>query len=270
MPLRKAVVFFAFLAVVGATSCLNAQGDPKAALEQKLKDAFPLTKFSADKSEVVTAGAVVVLHKDNLLIYTVTVPDPPRSTYKNGKLSQGFGDAMAVGMVDGMNRPGGVNSVPQKTLGSGEKLWVSDIALVSNNIVIRLVTDPYDDGRYFADLKFPVAKGTVPSADDAMKMIGDVLTVDAGDNSAQQQSPPPPSPPAQEQTSAPLPPLAPPPPPTDTPPAPPKTVSLGQTKDQVIASFGQPQKVVHLGAKELDFYQDMKVTFVNGKVTDVQ
>jgi hypothetical protein len=38
----------------------------------------------------------------------------------------------------------------------------------------------------------------------------------------------------------------------------------------VIASLGQPQKVVQLGAKEIDFYPDLKVTFVNGKVTDVQ
>lgn len=37
-----------------------------------------------------------------------------------------------------------------------------------------------------------------------------------------------------------------------------------------MATFGQPQKVANLGAKEIYYYPDMKVTFVNGKVTDVQ
>jgi len=69
---------------------------------------------------------------------------------------------------------------------------------------------------------------------------------------------------------APPPPIAPPPPPADEPIAPPPTISLGQTKDQVQASFGQPVRVVKLGTKEIEYFKDMKVTFVNGKVTDVQ
>ena len=37
-----------------------------------------------------------------------------------------------------------------------------------------------------------------------------------------------------------------------------------------MAAFGQPQKVATVGAKEIDYYPDMKVTLVNGKVTDVE
>ena len=37
-----------------------------------------------------------------------------------------------------------------------------------------------------------------------------------------------------------------------------------------MTSFGQPQKIVNLGTKEIYYYPDMKVTFVGGKVTDVQ
>lgn len=278
VSLRKAVVFFAFLAVVGANSGLNAQGDPKAALIQNLKQTFQPTRFSANRSDVVTAGSAVVLHKDNLLLYTVAVPNPPRSTYKNEKLSVGFGDAMAVDMADGLAYPGGATAIPRKTLGDGEKFWVSDIGIAANCIIFRLVTEPYDDGRYYADLKFPIGKGTIPSADDAQKMVSEVLTLDQSDAQQAQGAVqlPPSSAGASQGTEPPLPPLVPPPPPTDAPPptpvAPvaPKTISLGQTKDQVIANFGQPQKVVHLGPKEIDFYADLKVTLVNGKVTDVQ
>jgi hypothetical protein len=45
---------------------------------------------------------------------------------------------------------------------------------------------------------------------------------------------------------------------------------LGQTKAQVVASFGEPKKIATLGAKQFYYYQDLKVMFVNGKVTDVQ
>jgi hypothetical protein len=38
----------------------------------------------------------------------------------------------------------------------------------------------------------------------------------------------------------------------------------------VVIIMGQPQKVVSLGTKEIDYYPDMKVIFINGKVTDVQ
>jgi hypothetical protein len=52
--------------------------------------------------------------------------------------------------------------------------------------------------------------------------------------------------------------------------APPKTIALGQTTDEVIAILGQPQKIVNLGSKQMYFYPDMKVIFTSGKVSDVQ
>jgi hypothetical protein len=63
-------------------------------------------------------------------------------------------------------------------------------------------------------------------------------------------------------------PIAPPPP--DDPPAAPKTISIGYTTAQVIAALGQPERVVKLDSKEICSYKDLKITFVSGKVTDVQ
>jgi hypothetical protein len=54
------------------------------------------------------------------------------------------------------------------------------------------------------------------------------------------------------------------------PPPPPASVDKGQTPDQVIAAMGQPDKILNLGAKMIYVYKDIKVTFVNGKVTDAQ
>ena len=49
-----------------------------------------------------------------------------------------------------------------------------------------------------------------------------------------------------------------------------KTISLGQTRDEVTATLGQPQKVVKLSTKEMLYYPDMKVILVDQKVVDVQ
>ena len=50
----------------------------------------------------------------------------------------------------------------------------------------------------------------------------------------------------------------------------PPTVALGQTPDQVTAALGKPKSVMDLGNKKIYVYQDMKVTFNGGKVTDIK
>jgi hypothetical protein len=53
-------------------------------------------------------------------------------------------------------------------------------------------------------------------------------------------------------------------------PAEPASIEKGMTPDQVEAAMGQPDKKVNLGAKQIYVYKDLKVTFLNGKVSDVQ
>lgn len=58
--------------------------------------------------------------------------------------------------------------------------------------------------------------------------------------------------------------------PLTAPPAPPTEISMGQSVDAVKAALGQPAKIVDLGAKKIYVYKDMKITFKDGKVSDVQ
>jgi hypothetical protein len=94
-----------------------------------------------------------------------------------------------------------------------------------------------------------------------LKVQGDRLVPPGGSQSWVRQADVPSPPPA------PMPSIAPPPPPTD---APPPTIELGQSKDQVTAGFGQPLRVANLGAKSIFYYKDMKVTFMDGKVSNVE
>ncbi len=160
-----------------------------------------------------------------------------------------------------------MSNVPQRKFVSGEKFWVIGMAVKDDAAVLRVYSDPYADVRYYSQIKFPFPKHSVPPPDDLLKTISEVLTVQPAENSAGDAAPQQAAP--EPATAAPEP-IAPPPPPPDAQQAPPKTLELGQTKDQLVANFGQPQKVVKLGAKEICYYPDMKVTLVNGKVTDVQ
>lgn len=45
---------------------------------------------------------------------------------------------------------------------------------------------------------------------------------------------------------------------------------MGMTTDQVKAAMGTPEKIVYLGPKQIYVYKDLKVTFLGGKVADVQ
>lgn len=238
----------AFLMLVAGLPRLHAQ-DPKADIQKRLSSQFALTQPTKDKSDIVTAGSLLVLRKSNLLLYATSNPLAPQSTYKKGKITRNpFGGGFLKDLGNSMVVPGSSAAIVQRTFVTGEKLWVTKVDVKNDGVVFAFYSDPVDDVRYFGELKFPFPKGQPPPADDLMKTIAEVVTVDAPDNStATMTSPPAP----------------------DTPADPPKIVALGQTKDQVVATFGQPQKMATVGAKEIYAYPDMKVTFVDGKVADV-
>jgi hypothetical protein len=50
----------------------------------------------------------------------------------------------------------------------------------------------------------------------------------------------------------------------------PPTVSLGMTTSQVQSLLGPPKRVVDLGSKKMFIYDDMKVIFMDDRVSDVQ
>jgi hypothetical protein len=50
----------------------------------------------------------------------------------------------------------------------------------------------------------------------------------------------------------------------------PPTLTLGLSIEDVKAIQGEPQKIVDLGSKKIYVYKDLKITFTDGKVSDIQ
>jgi hypothetical protein len=279
---------------------LPAMGQDSATIQKKLVEDYPLTTPTAAFDDIVTPGAVVMLQKGPLMMVAVSsTVNPYVSTYKNGKIQSGMAKAKSwrdklggvpvVSALPGVAQTGGGPAT--RTFVVGEKMWVTKIDTRPDAVVFDLFTDAISDVRYKTSVTFPFPKGSTPSAEDVEKLVGEVFKVQPSDDAkpdAQQQPAPasgqqqpaagqqqsaagnagPAQAPAapQQSAEAPPPPIAPPPP----PPADPKTISVGQTPDEVTAALGQPEKKVKLSGKEIYYYKDMKVVFVKGKVTDVQ
>lgn len=259
----------------------KAQGG---SVQSQLEAQYTLTKPTDDKSDIVTAGAVLVLEKDKLIMYPTTNQVVPQNTYKDGKLSEGaFGvhhKVQSFGSFIGHPLPDQAQVTP-RTFVTGEKFWVTRIDVDSDSVTFTLFSDPYSDIRYDSTLKFIFPHGQVPAADQVLKTVAEVLKVDAGDaaksddsgnqqqaagGDANNQQQAPAAGDANQQAAAPAAADA----PAAAPAAPPATVEIGQTPDQVTAILGQPEKIINLGAKQIYVYKDLKVTFVKGKVTDAQ
>ena len=249
---------------------LHAQAGDPAAIQLKLNAQFKLTRTTADRSDIVIAGDVVTIQKPGLVMYAAYAPLPPSNTFKNGRIGQGWG-GFGKDLMIGMSAPEGTTAAdyPHRQFVAGEKCWVTEVTAQNDGVLFKLYSDPYDDIRYYANLKIPYPnKKVVPPVEVALRLVAEVLTNDnqgGPDSQGGEQAPAPEA--APEPAPAPMPDIAPPPPPADTPPP---TIALRQTKDQVIAGFGQPTRIVKLGVKEIYYYKDMKVTFTNGKVSNVE
>jgi len=282
---RPLTAFSALFALLVAVSPAAAQDPAKDAIRKRLEAEYHLTKTTDDKTDIVTAGSVLVLHKDKVLMVAATSSvNPCMNTYKDGKITP----AKACGVnekikkwsrLPGVGGGGGVGAT--RNFVSGEKFWVTQIDVRNDGVVFHFFTDAIGDTRYISALTIPFGALT-PSPDEALKTVSEVITVAPADNAGNsgqgnQQGAPqggPPSPPSAPSRPASAPAAAEaPPPPLDTPPPPaadPVQVSMGQTPDQVVAILGQPLRKAKTATREIYFYKDLKITFVNGKVKDVE
>ena len=275
------------MAALFALGMAAQAGDPATQIQAKLVSQLKLTKATADRSDIVTAGDVVVLQKDGLMMCSTASSYAFSNTYNNGVLSANYNNrakdaAKSYAKAFGLSRfglGGGAsvtdaanNGCPSRKFVAGEKFWITGIVAQKDGILVSTFSDPFGDDRYYGEIKFPFAKGTVPPVDDFVKTFAEVITVQPVDDSGSQgdqggQPAQEAAPAAAPAAPAPMAAIAPPPPPAD---APPPTIALGQTKSQVTAAFGQPVRMAKLGVKEIYYYKDMKVTFTNGKVSNVE
>ena len=114
-------------------------GDPATLIQQKLVSQIKLTKSAADHSDIVTAGDVVVLHKDGLMMCSSVSSYAFSNTYSNGVLTanqknrakdaaKSFGRGFIPIIGGGGSAADAANNgCASRKFVAGEKFWVTGV-----------------------------------------------------------------------------------------------------------------------------------------------
>ncbi len=243
-------------------------------LQEQLDAQYKLVKMGSDSNgaAVVEAGTLLAIQKGGILAVPYSDKTILTTKYENGTVHTPSGVAVQArkalfGHFSQTQSEGQTTHLFAK----GDKVYPTkiDVNLAKDSVSFGIVacdtcnnTDPPTYNK--ANVVFQFSNGTLAkaSAGEVEDIIGQLLSIssddaqqqggdqgndqqgggDQGGGQAQQQAPPPE----------------------------PQQIEKGQTPDQVKAAIGQPDKIVNLGTKQIYVYKDIKVTFLNGKVSDVQ
>jgi hypothetical protein len=244
-------------------------------LQEQLAAQYKLVKMGSDTSgySVVEEGTLLAVQKGGML----GVPYSEKTSLTN-KYEGGTVHPPSALMVSGKKALLGHFSQTQsqgqttKLFAKGDKVYATkiDVNVDKDTVTMGIVacdtcnkTDPPTYNKAVVAFQFPKGSLGKASAGDVEDTIGQLLSIsddaqqqgdqqqgnqDQGQQQGQQQGQ------GQQQEQQ----------------AEPQTIQMGMTTDQVQAAMGKPEKIVNLGPKQIYVYKDLKVTFLGGKVADVQ
>jgi hypothetical protein len=269
MPFRSAIL----AAIVSAATLLRppaASAQVPVSLQEQLNAQYKPAKMKSGfgGATVVEAGTVLTVEKAGVLSVPSTTMSTCSAKFQDNKLhpSVGFCAAMFKNISSYLQT--GSKVYPLKIDVNLEKEKISFEVVVCDSCNGSDSSTSMKGGVVF---QFPKGYLETASAGAVEDTIGQVFSIigdgqngdqsggpsdgqSGGQNQAEQQAQggPQGAQPATQQQAE------------------PQTIQLGQSTDQVLAVLNKPEKMVNLGAKQIFVYRDLKVTFVDGKVSDVQ
>lgn len=228
-------------------------------LQEQLNAEYKLVQMAGNGSVVVEPGTLLTVQKGGIISVPWKAMVHCAAKFQDNTLHP------SVGFCAGM-----MKSVSQY-LQKGNKVYPLklEVNLDKAKISLQVVScdscngvDPATGMK--GEVVFQFAKGYLEkaSAGEVEDLIGQVFAIsnddqqaqggDSGQQGNQQASQQAPAQQQQEQQAE------------------PQTIQLGMSPDQVQGAMGKPEKIFNLGTKQIFVYKDVKVTFLNGKVSDVQ
>ena len=248
-------------------------------LQEQLAAQYKLVKMGSDTGgySVVEAGTLLAIQKGGILAVPYSDQTVLATKYENGTVHSPS-SLLVQGKKSLLGHFSQTQSQGQTThlFAVGDKVYPTkiEVNVASDKVSMGIVacdtcnkTDPPTYNKAQVVFQFP--KGTLAnaSAGQVEDVIGQLLSISSddaqqggwqagNDQQGNQQGGDQGAAQGQAQQQA--------------PPPEPAQIEKGQTPDQVKAAIGNPDKIVNLGAKQIYVYKDIKVTFINGKVSDVQ
>jgi hypothetical protein len=269
-------------------------------LQKKLEGDFGLTVADGD---IKPAYGRIVTLKNHDLAASLSSDITPWNIYVNGGIQTDLygtttttttGSSASFGnSFPGLTHKPPSEETPKYVFTPGDTLEVVDVEVDGNSVLLKLAAERPAHGlssggfgavasttqrRVYSTLALPITSNDTPPAYTVEQQIAQLLdpmsrsVYSAGESTtvgtrapAAASAEPAAAAPA---ASAAAPAAAAPPPPAAS--AAPATIALGQTQKKVIEALGNPQRVIKMNGREIYVYKDLKVTFVKGRVTDVQ
>ena len=234
-------------------------------LEQRLMGRYKLSDSNPSRT---TAGSLVILTKAGFECspYGQIMPS---ATWDHGRVkSSALKKSFLTNSMPGLVR------IP---LDVGTRLYVTKIEAKDTYVNFEVAVAQAVEGVYYrSSIHFEFGKTYLDSLDFATieRTIADVLEIEqqgGGRGGARPASTPTPQ---QPQVFPDTPPPPPPPPTVGGSPAAPSQgavqIQPGMSVAEVQSALGKPDKITKFGAKEVQLFGKLKVTFLNGKVSDIE
>ena len=264
--LLKATISGVAVVLTALAPCLLAQAPT---LQEQLAAQYKLVKMGSDTSgySVVEEGTLLAVQKGGLMGVPYTDTTVLSDKYEGGTVKPPNA-LLSKGLGFGMKKFGKEQTT--KLFAKGDKVYATkiDVNIEKDTVTMGIVacdkcnkTDPTTYNKANVVFAFPKGSLAKAGAGEVEDTIGQLLAISedtqqggdqgggqqqGGDQGQQQGG-------GQQQQQQ-----------------EPQSIEKGMTTDQVEAAMGQPEKKVNLGPKQIYVYKDLKVTFLNGKVFDVQ
>jgi len=234
---RKPSLYVLTVAAAATLSVSAFAASNAKAMREALVIDYPLTQvgqvmFKTDYTRITKPGVILAVRLPGIYADVANTEHAIVNTnYANGQITQASGFTAAFSGSTSQSR----------TLNQNEKVYVTDILVKKDAVLIELVTVDVvtlGDGlstRYRAELNVKLPGIDTMTPDDVKKTIDTVIAGPAVASAVES-----------------------------------KTVKLGMSADEVKQTLGNPDKLVDLGTKQVFIYKDMKVILVDGRVSDVQ
>lgn len=275
------------LMVMTSVSAMRAEAQA-VTLQEQLVAQYKAAKIGSDTSgySVVEEGTLLAIQKGGILGVPYSDKSMLTTKYEGGAVKSPNG-LMVAGKKSLLGHFSTTSSQGQTThlFAKGEKVYPTNISVnvEKDTVAMAIVacdtcnkTDPPSYNKANVVFQFPRGSLAKASAGDVEDTIGQLLAIseDSGDQGGQQQGQDQGQGQGQdqgqgqgqqgqggggqgqgqdqEQQQE------------------PQTIQMGMSINQVQQAMGTPVKIVNLGAKQIYVYKDLKVTFIGGRVADVQ
>ena len=257
--------------------CAIASAQAPVSLQEQLTAQYKLVRMGSDTSgySVVEKGTLLAIQKGGILAVPYGDQNVLSNKYENGSIHAPGGLSL-MGRKSIMGKFGKEQTTHLFAVGDKVYPMKIDVNVAKDAVTLEIVacdtcnkTDPPTYNKANVIFQFPRGSLANASAGGVEDTIGQVLTVSnddaqqdqgGGQQGADQGGGGQQAAGGQDQGQQ----------QAQQPAAEPQSIEKGMTPDQVEAAMGQPDKKVNLGSKQIYVYKDLKVTFLNGKVSDVQ